>query len=350
MIALAASPYPHTRQEQPAAVSRVGRLVRFEIGGDLFALPLEEVAEIVGLGVASATAPRGWVGTLVRDERPVPIGDLGFLLGLPATAARRHEMRALILRGATGTITFGVTVDAVPAVIDASGIGLQQLPTIARRMASRLVAGSVVIDDTLILVLDRAAIRERLLAGLTRDDADRITELRALPRPLAEVRRADAITPAGQPAPLPGEMRALVLTPIEAADGGDSFAPALPMEWVQEVRSFSAARRIPLAPPTLAGLLMRQGRALPVLDLTRGLTGIPGDERAPRRRLLIVGQPGEAPLGALLVSGVRGLRTLTVDPAPDAALPALSDPGALRAWAHEDGAPIAILEPAALFS
>ena len=100
----------------------------------------------------------------------------------------------------------------------------------------------------------------------------------------------------------------------------------------------------------MTGLLTRQGRALPVIDLTWSLTGIPGDERAPRQRLLIVGRPGEAPLGALLVSGVRGLRALAVAPVAEVTAPTLPDPGALRAWAREGDATVAILEPDALFS
>lgn len=351
MVPVAARPQVQARPAPPLAVSAVARLVRFEIGGDLFALPLEQVAEIVSLGVASATAPRGWVGTLVRGERPAPIGDLAFLLGLPHAPARRQDTRAIILRGVADEITFGVTVDAVPAVLDAAGAVLQPLPTSAQRTASGLVRGSVVLGDTSLLILDRDGIRERLSAGLTRADDGRITELRALPRRIGESDRLSGERSGRRPASPPGDLQALELAPIEAADGGEGFAPALPMGWVREVLPFAVPRRLPHAPAALVGLIARRGRSLPVIDLTQRLTGIPGDVHTARRRLLIVGQPGADPLGALLVSGVRGLRTLPAE-ARDATSPPseMLDPGLLLAWARDDAGALALLDPAALFS
>lgn len=351
MVNVASRPQIQARSVQPTPVSAVDRLVRFEIGGDLFALPLEQVAEIVALGVASATAPRGWVGTLIRSERPVPIGDLAFLLGVSPAVPRRHDTRAIILRGVADEITFGLTVDAVPAVIAAAGASVQPLPPVAQRAATSLVSGSVVLDGILLLVLDLAAIRERLAAGLTRAEDGRITELRALTRRPVESHRSLAGR-VGRSTALPvGDLQALALAPIEAADGGDGFVPALPIGWVQEVLPIAASRRLPHMPATLVGLIERRGRALPVIDLAQRLTGIPGDSNTPRQRLLIVGQPGAEPLGALLVPGVRGLHTLTTAARDSIAPPSdTPDPGLLLAWAKDDTGVIALLDPAALFS
>lgn len=86
-----------------------GRFVRCIVGGMPFALPLASVAEVVAIGTATATAPRGWIGTLARNERPVPIGDLAFLLGFPHAPLNRREVRALILRASGTDARYGVT-------------------------------------------------------------------------------------------------------------------------------------------------------------------------------------------------------------------------------------------------
>src|SRR5215213_9374568 len=118
-----------------------GRVVRFHIGGQPYALPLDRVAEVVALGSATATAPRGWVGTLARYGCPVPIGDLAYLLGATGPAVARRDLRAVILRGQPeggipGAPLYGVTVESVPAVIDIGTARPEALPPFAQRNAS----------------------------------------------------------------------------------------------------------------------------------------------------------------------------------------------------------------------
>lgn len=348
MAQVATRPPASRSAEQFAAASAVDRLVRCVLGDETFALPLEQVAEVVALG--GAPAPRGWVGTLVRGERLVPIGDLAFLLGLPAAPAGGDERRAIVLRGAPDRTILGVAVDAVPTVIDAAGIDLQPLPAVARRAATGLIRGSVVLGERVLLVLDVETIRERLGVGLVRGDDGRITELRALPRRVASDQGWAAVARDAPPiGPLADELQALVITPVEMADGGGSFAPALPLGSVQEVRPFAVPRHLPHAPSAVIGLIERRGRALPVLDLARRLTGIPGAEHDPRRRLLIIGEPGAEPLGALLVPGVRGLRTLARGVAAPSPVPETIDPTLLRAWTGDSDESVAVLDPVGLF-
>lgn len=332
------------------AVSKVGRLVRCQVGGDQFALPLERVAEVVGLGSATATAPRGWVGTLVRNERPVPIGDLAFLLGLPPLSTSRHDARAVILRGGVDDVLFGVTVETVPTVSTSGDIPLQPLPLLARSTATGLVQGSIVLGDELLFILDADTIRERLAAGITRADDGRITELRSLPRrngdpgrPFVEQTRPHPQLPAA-------ELQVLLLTRMETADGGSGFAPAIPMAWVHEVRAYVAPRPLPHAPASLAGLMIWRERALPVIDLTQRLTGIPSTAQDGRRRLLIVGPQGAAPLGALIVPGVSSLQMVQTTGQGQQALPETLDPALFSAWTQHNMVTVAVLDPAACFA
>jgi chemotaxis signal transduction protein len=353
MVQIATRTEAARRPEGAPASFATERLVRCQVGGSPFVFPLERVAEVVALGIATAVAPRGWIGTLVRNERPVPIGDLAFLLGLTPAIGNRRDVRAVILRGAAGAL-FGVTVESVPKVLDAAGARPEPVPLFARRAVAGLVQGSLVQDDELLLVLDADAIIERLGAGITRLPDGRITELRALPlRTGGDTGRIVASDrPRLQPGPPPRDLQALLVTRLETADGGSGFVPAVPMAWVQEVRSWQQPRVLPHAPTALVGLIAWRGRALPVIDLTQRLTGIPAEAGAEgKRRLLIVGPQGDPPLGALLIPGVRGLQTLAADaPETSPAPPETLDPALLSAWTRhgEDG--VAVLDPAAFFA
>lgn len=342
---------------EPATAAGVGRLVRFQSGGHAFALPLERVAEVVALGLATAAAPRGWIGTLARGGRPVPVGDLAYLLGGNGQAVARREMRAVILRsrpeGAeSSSPLFGVTVDTVPAVIEIGAERPVALPALARRHAAALVKASLIRAEELILILDPDAIVERLAAGVVRGADGRISDLRALPRrPNGDTGRfAPATGRAVVPASPARETRALLLGGIEHADGGGNLIPAMPMDWVQEVRPLEPLRPIPHAPAGLSGVVAWRGRCLPVLDLPHRLTGILSAETS-RRRLLIVGPQGGEPLGGLIVPGVRGLVTIAADPAVAVSpRPDTLDPGLLRAWTRHNGEAVAILDPASCFA
>jgi len=338
-----------TTEAQPAVAA--GRFVRCVVGGVPFALPLARVAEVVAIGTATAAAPRGWIGTLARNERPVPIGDLTFLLGFPHAPLERRDPRALILRARDADARYGVTIEAVPKVFDAGQTHAQPLPAVARS-ASGLVAGTLVQDAELLLVLDADAIIGRLVTGITRGPDGRITELRALSRRGGERSGAFQARAGSQPPPLHDEQAAILLGPVEAADGSGAVVPALPMRWMQEVSPWQATRPVPHAPDAVRGMIVWRGHALPVLDLTQRLTGLPSDAGAEtRRRLLIVGPQGEAPRGALAVTTVRGLRTL--QPATERAhdsVPNLPDQSVITAWARHEGEVIALLDPEALFA
>jgi chemotaxis signal transduction protein len=328
-----------------------GRFVRCIVGGVPFALPLARVAEVVAIGTATATAPRGWIGTLARNERPVPIGDLTFLLGFSHAPLNRREVRALILRANTDDTRYGVTIETVPQVFDAGGARAEPLPPVALP-ANGLVVGTIIQDDELLLILDTDAIIDHLATGITRGPNGRITELRALLRRNGESRAAFQPRATATPPPLRDEQSAIVLGPLEAADGSGTVVPALPIRSIQEVSPWQETRPIPHAPDAVSGMIVWRGHALPVLDLAQRLTGLPSDASAvTRRRLLIVGPQGETPHGALLVSAVRGLRTLQPATSGEQSNPpTLPGSSMIVAWTRQEGETVALLDPERLFA
>ncbi|HEY8599325.1 MAG TPA: hypothetical protein VIL85_12890, partial [Thermomicrobiales bacterium] len=91
-------------------------------------------------------------------------------------------------------------------------------------------------------------------------------------------------------------------------------------------------------------------RALPVIDLTQRLTGIPSNDQDSRRRLLIVGPQGAAPLGALIVPGVSGLHTIATVGLAEQTLPETLDPALFSVWTQHGADSVAVLDPAACFA
>ena len=69
MVQIATRPEAARQPGGAPVIFATGRLVRCQVGGSPFVLPLERVAEVVALGTGTAAAPRGWIGTLVRNER-----------------------------------------------------------------------------------------------------------------------------------------------------------------------------------------------------------------------------------------------------------------------------------------
>ena len=356
--------------QRAAQAAQAVQLVCFPAGGAAVALPLERVPEVVSLSGAAASAPRGWVGTLVRGDRPVPVADLAFLLGLPR-ATRGAATRAVLLGGGRagdplGLARFGVAADEAPTVVTVPRADFQPLSPAAGPVARTFVTAVLVREQAgpdargegeepaeLTLVLDADAIATALEAGVTRAEGGAIAGLRALPRQpagdLVPARGRDAgwagLAAAGREPTWPRQV--LALSPLSPGGVDRPVLPAVPLEWVREVIPYRGAHAVPHAPAGLAGLVVWRGRALAALDLGRVLGDAP-EAFAPGARLLIVGPPGGEAVGALVVPGVRGLLTLDAPAGP--AAPRLPD-GLARAVVAAVPRPegmVAILDVAAL--
>src|SRR5918998_4486054 len=82
--------------------------LRFEIGGERFALPIEAVAQVVGLTHLHSAGAPGWAGLLALRDGVLPIADGASLVGRPEDPPALG--RALVLRG---RFPLGMSVDTV---------------------------------------------------------------------------------------------------------------------------------------------------------------------------------------------------------------------------------------------
>lgn len=81
----------------------------------------------------------------------------------------------------------------------------------------------------------------------------------------------------------------------------------LEVRWLRDVLALRDVLPVPMAAPSVLGLVHWRGRMLPVLDLA-ALLAVPGAAAAPASRLLVLAR--HAPALALAVSEIHGLQPL----------------------------------------
>ena len=133
-----------------------GQLVVFTLGGEEYALPIEQVQEIIRFqeprGVA---ADEPWVvGVISLRGKIIPVCDLGLRLGGAAHGGR--DGKIVVVDGASGIA--GIIVDDVAEVLTVREEQLDPLPGSGGDVLESIAK----IDERLVVVLDS----ERLFAGL----------------------------------------------------------------------------------------------------------------------------------------------------------------------------------------
>jgi len=173
-----------TRREEAEAIPvRLETWVAFSLAGEIFALPVEPVREVVR--VASITrvphAPRPIRGVTNMRGRVIPVIDLRLRIELPETELGRAS-RVIVV--SSRGLLLGLLVDAVHQVVHIDRALMQPPPEDVMTIQSDYLSGVYHLDDQLILLLDidRAliihgaeAMSEHAAAGVAqaRDDAPR---------------------------------------------------------------------------------------------------------------------------------------------------------------------------------
>ncbi len=152
--------------EPEVAPIRLETWVAFSLAGEVFALPVAPVREVVR--VASITrvphAPRPIRGVTNRRGRVIPVIDLRLRIELPATELGRASR--VIVVSSRGRL-LGLLVDAVHQVIHIDLQQVQPPPDDVMTVQSDYLRGVYHLDDQLILLLDldRALIIQDAMPG-----------------------------------------------------------------------------------------------------------------------------------------------------------------------------------------
>ena len=147
----------HRAPDRPAAAMPVRMtLVSFRLTGELFALPVERVQEILDpLPVTRVPRTDPFAPGLVNVRGSVvPVVDLHHRLGLPASG-RTAESRLVVLdvEIAETPTKLAFLADAVEQVIEMEGAAIEPVPEIGLRVAARFLAGIAKRAGDLVILL-----------------------------------------------------------------------------------------------------------------------------------------------------------------------------------------------------
>lgn len=273
------------------------RIVTFQLAGQEFALPLDEVREIIPPPDGFAVVPRAEamvLGMMAYRGALLPVMSLRGLLGLPAAAS--FDGREKVLVTAVGPALVGLLVDRMRAIVSAGRGEVDPTPPM---LAARIGGESRVRG------IYRGEGGRRLISILAADQLFREDVMQRL---------GDA-----------GEDGAAALPTAATAQDERRFVVfqlgeeefALPIEAVDEVaRAPEKVTKVPKAPKFLEGVVNLRGEVLPVVDQRRRFD-MPPCERPEGRRLIVV-RTERHRAGVIVDSVSEVLRTLSDDigPAP----------------------------------
>jgi purine-binding chemotaxis protein CheW len=273
------------------------RIVTFQLAGQEFALPLDEVREIIPPPDSFAAVPTAEalvLGMMAYRGALLPVMSLRGLLGLPA--ATSFDGREKILVTAVGPALVGLLVDRMRAIVSAARGEVDPTPPM---LAARIGGESRVRG------IYRGEGGRRLISILAADQLFREDVMHRLGD-------AGVGGAAAQPtAAAEEDERRFVVFQL----GEDEFA--LPIEAVDEVaRAPDKVAKVPKAPKFLEGVINLRGEVLPVVDQRRRFD-MPPCERPEARRLIVVRT--ERHRAGVIVDGVSEvLRTSSekIGPAP----------------------------------
>jgi purine-binding chemotaxis protein CheW len=131
--------------------TQVRQLVAFHLGGEQYALPIEQIQEVIRYTEPRAVASEDpWViGVISLRGKIVPVADLASRLGISAT----HSEDSKVVIVETAGHTFGLIVDAVDEVLS---IDEQQIDT--NFSSADFVRGIAKLEQRLIVILDAATL------------------------------------------------------------------------------------------------------------------------------------------------------------------------------------------------
>lgn len=301
----------------------------FEISGQTYALPLQDVDEVFAAPDHIATLPGkddAALGVMTLRDRLLPLLSLATLLGLPRSHAADHTARIVVAR--IGDARIGLVVDRAREILRAAEDTIAPVPGILNRGSGeaqiqsihRLPDGRGMVS---ILSAERL-FRDETVAGILAESRQKGPEM----KPQAQARSHEQI--------------------LVFQIGGETFG--LPLEAVSEViRLPDILTRVPKAPDFVLGVINHRGAMLPVID-QRSRLGLDGGSGSDRPRVLVTRL--DAMQVGFVVDDVAGIRNLPAERVQET--PGVTAEGARLfdriAMLEMDGRMILLIEPRELLN
>jgi purine-binding chemotaxis protein CheW len=165
-------------QHHNAAASAVSseQYLTFEVGSELFGIPILAVQEIRGWEKA-AQIPRTEahvLGVINLRGAVVPVLDVRMRLGMSShdVTATTVVIVVQIIHAQTCTVTVGCVVDAVSDVATIAMETIRPAPRVCGSIDTHFVSGVATLDKRLVLLMDLG----RLIAEITTDDVPGLSD------------------------------------------------------------------------------------------------------------------------------------------------------------------------------
>jgi purine-binding chemotaxis protein CheW len=264
-----------------ADVAAAADFVTFEMHGEMYALRMECVQEIIRMPqlIRVPLGPPSLVGLANLRGRVLPVVSLRRCCGVPVVAD--DEATRVVVVESSGAF-LGLVVDRVSAVTTAEETDVEDASAVRRAVRSQLLSAIVRTGDRMVAVLDVDRLVDSEFAVLTRTEGGS----GAGPAPAAD--------PAG------GEGGGVVELVSFSVDGQEY---ALPIDRVREiVQAPDRVTVVPNADPRVLGVIELRGDLLPVISLRR-ILGLSCRGLEPQHRIVVTsvaGGGGEGLVGLVL--------------------------------------------------
>ncbi len=313
----------------PAAQQRQVSLVAFDLARQEYALPLDQVREIIPLPDHVSEIPRAEtavLGVMTLRGRLLPLVSLRALLGLPTDFHAQERGKIIVL--SMGSSAVGLVADRTREILRVDSRAIDPAPALLTRGAG----------DAEITSICRLDSGKRLIAILSPDTLFRSDVVR---RVLSEQAggRNDPENQADGNA-MPDEQ--FIVFRLDDQEYG------LPIAAVHEIaRPPDHITRLPRTPEFIDGVMNLRGVVVPIVDLRRKF-GLEPRERGTGQRILVLGV-GSVRTGFLVDGVLEVMKTATdaIGPAPDLSLAQMRLIGRIVTLGEQDRM-ILLIDPAHL--
>ncbi len=264
----------HAAARSNGSTIEENQLVSFEVAGQEYAFPIEEVQEIVQLPehvTDVPNTPSHVLGVITLRNRLLPLVSLREMFGLPpAEAIEANKVVVVSLGEGTGT-SVGVVMDSIKEVLRVGRSAIDAMPS--------LLAQNRSLDD--IQSICRLDDGKRLVSILSAGRMFNVADVRKLVGGETEESEAMANDQGAAAAGGDDDEEQFVVFRLMAEEYG------VPIDSVQEiVRVPDELIRVPKTPAFIEGVINLRGSVLPVVDQRRRF-GLDGIERNDRQRIMV---------------------------------------------------------------
>ena len=253
-----------------AAAADEDHLVSFEVAGQEYAFPIEQVQEIVQLPAHITHVPKAAghvIGVISLRNQLLPLVGMREMFGLPS--AELTEANKVVVVSAGG-LSVGVVMDSVKEVLRVSRSLVEPMPGLLSR--------DYHLND--VRAICRLQDGRRLVSILSAEQMFNADELRDVVEGGDAGMAARAVATEDTVGMDDDEEQFVVFRLMDEEYG-------VPIEAVQEiVRVPDQLTRVPKTPDFVEGVINLRGVVLPVIDQRRRF-GLPGAERNDRQRIVV---------------------------------------------------------------